>query len=375
MRWTNAGDAPPRKVDPVAWRLLCFGAADASAFDFSGVHFLHGGGCPLLDRGAQDRTGHRARVFTARSVDASQHASLAAGWDLTFSQWSPGRFNGALAAVQLDRMQILRDRTNCALSKQGTAWTGSLVFSLPMGANGEGRLAGRTLSFPSGLLANAGNLPELRTPEQLDLVCVAVDRGWLSDMAEASGCALAARRIKTTPNRLHGLPSTNQRLFQCFEDIFGNLPELAQTLEHYGSRVALESLVADLLLEALSTGEGDDLRASPPHKRVVDKARAYVMDNMDRQPAIDDVCRHVGVSRRKLQNCFHQTLGCSPAQFLRVMRLNGVRRALQNPEKTSPASVGDVAAHWGFWHLSRFAGDYRDLFGELPSETLRRARA
>jgi AraC family transcriptional regulator, ethanolamine operon transcriptional activator len=328
----------------------------------------------LLNTGVEKMAGHRLRVSTARSADADQHASLAAGWDLTVCQWSPGRFDGSLVAIQLDRMQILRDRTNRALSKQGTAWPGSLVFSLPMGANGEGRLAGRTLSFPACLLANAGNLPELRTPEQLDLVCVAVDRAWLSDMAEASGCALAARRIKTTPSRLHCLPSTNQRLLQSFEDIFGTLPELAQTLEHRGSRAALEGAVADLLLEALSTGDDDDLRAAPPHKRVVDKARAYVMENMERQPTIEDICRHVGVSRRKLQNCFHQTLGCSPIQFLRLMRLNGVRHSLLDSRKTGPASVGDVAAHWGFWHLSRFAGDYRDLFGELPSETLRRAR-
>jgi len=33
--------------------------------------------------------------------------------------------------------------------------------------------------------------------------------------------------------------------------------------------------------------------------------------------------------------------------------------------------VQDIAARWGFWHLSHFANDYRRMFGELPSETLR----
>jgi AraC family ethanolamine operon transcriptional activator len=35
-------------------------------------------------------------------------------------------------------------------------------------------------------------------------------------------------------------------------------------------------------------------------------------------------------------------------------------------------SIGDVAASWGFWHWSHFAGKYRELFGELPSQTLQR---
>lgn len=33
-----------------------------------------------------------------------------------------------------------------------------------------------------------------------------------------------------------------------------------------------------------------------------------------------------------------------------------------------------VAYRWGFNHLSRFAADYRRLFGEVPSQTLRRRR-
>ena len=48
-----------------------------------------------------------------------------------------------------------------------------------------------------------------------------------------------------------------------------------------------------------------------------------------------------------------------------------MRNHLSNPE--SPyASVQDAAAAYGFWHMSQFAVDYRELFGERPSETLKR---
>jgi AraC family ethanolamine operon transcriptional activator len=52
------------------------------------------------------------------------------------------------------------------------------------------------------------------------------------------------------------------------------------------------------------------------------------------------------------------------------MRLNRVRRELISRHEET---VGDVAARWGFWHLSRFAADYRQHFGELPSATRSRA--
>jgi len=55
---------------------------------------------------------------------------------------------------------------------------------------------------------------------------------------------------------------------------------------------------------------------------------------------------------------------------LRTIRLNGARRDLRNAASCH-ATVQDIAAAWGFWHLSQFASDYKDLFGELPSASLR----
>jgi AraC-like DNA-binding protein len=38
-------------------------------------------------------------------------------------------------------------------------------------------------------------------------------------------------------------------------------------------------------------------------------------------------------------------------------------------------SVTDIAMHFGFWHLGRFAGTYATMFGCTPSETRRRVWA
>jgi len=38
-------------------------------------------------------------------------------------------------------------------------------------------------------------------------------------------------------------------------------------------------------------------------------------------------------------------------------------------------TIAEVAMRWSFWHLGRFSESYRQLFKELPSETLKRGRA
>ena len=53
-------------------------------------------------------------------------------------------------------------------------------------------------------------------------------------------------------------------------------------------------------------------------------------------------------------------------------RLNAARRELRHGGPDTV--VADVANHQGFWHMGQFAADYRRMFGELPRETLARAR-
>ena len=78
----------------------------------------------------------------------------------------------------------------------------------------------------------------------------------------------------------------------------------------------------------------------------------------------------VGVSERGLRNAFNAVRGMSPKRFAIHDRLNEVRRALSDP-RTTNATVTHIATEHGFFELGRFAGRYKAVFGETPSETLR----
>jgi len=66
-------------------------------------------------------------------------------------------------------------------------------------------------------------------------------------------------------------------------------------------------------------------------------------------------------------------LGVGPDELEKKHRLHEVRRQLSH----APAgtTVADVALIHGFSHLSRFAREYHQLFGQLPSATLRGSQA
>ncbi|MGS0467937.1 helix-turn-helix domain-containing protein [Cobetia marina] len=109
------------------------------------------------------------------------------------------------------------------------------------------------------------------------------------------------------------------------------------------------------------------------HRRqVVERVREHVNGAAPAPISIDMLCGIAHVSQRTLHNSFTSILGISPMQFIRLNRLNQVRRRLCEPQATS--TIGQIASDWGFYHLGQFAQDYRRLFGESPSHTLSRHR-
>jgi len=84
-----------------------------------------------------------------------------------------------------------------------------------------------------------------------------------------------------------------------------------------------------------------------------------------------DLANQLGVSVRTLQSVVKIVRGTTLHGYLRRKRLSAARARLQR----GAGSVKGAALESGFWQLSDFAREYQKLFGELPSSTLRLARA
>ena len=110
------------------------------------------------------------------------------------------------------------------------------------------------------------------------------------------------------------------------------------------------------------------------HSQVVRRALAVLTERRSERTAIADLSRAAGVSERTLRNAFHDVHGLSPKQYLLRHGLEEAHRALQVAQGAR-GGVTLVATECGFFELGRFARAYRRLFGERPSDTLRRAPA
>jgi len=102
-----------------------------------------------------------------------------------------------------------------------------------------------------------------------------------------------------------------------------------------------------------------------------DRIDETIGSSLDKPIRVQELCLAAQVSERTLRRYFHKRFGLSPINYLNLRRLNKVRADLKRTTKKNGV-VTDIANKWGFWHMGQFAQDYRHIFGELPSETLKK---
>lgn len=169
---------------------------------------------------------------------------------------------------------------------------------------------------------------------------------WLRTAAGGSDCAARGRAILALQSLLTGgvaaSPAARRRLEDCV------------------LQVAFEDFDAD----GTAKGEPTSLRRRSA-RHIEEILRECVAD----PPSLIELCRIAKVSERTLHKAFQESFGMPPKAYLRAMRLDAARRRLSRGE----GPVTTVAADLGLFHFGRFAVQYRTMFGEPPSETLRRA--
>jgi AraC family transcriptional regulator, ethanolamine operon transcriptional activator len=135
----------------------------------------------------------------------------------------------------------------------------------------------------------------------------------------------------------------------------------------------VDELLASAFLDVFSSVDHSrhaERRESAVCQYLVRRSRELLESNACSPLSILELCERLKVSRRTLQASFQTVAGIGPLEYLRDVRLNAVRRRL-GTTTSSELQVGDAAAEMGFFHLSHFARNYKELFGELPSETPR----
>jgi AraC family ethanolamine operon transcriptional activator len=171
------------------------------------------------------------------------------------------------------------------------------------------------------------------------------------------------------------LPSDRAETFQRVVAQLGSIVQRAPgALESSAAAKTTAHKLAESVREALwdkPAATPQPGRRSVPRRHIIRAAMDCVDQHDCEHLTVSELATAAGVSERTLRAAFQEYFGVGPVGYLKRRTLNLVRKTLQNADP-SVATVTQVATQFGVWELGRFAQDYRLLFGELPSATLRR---
>lgn len=131
-------------------------------------------------------------------------------------------------------------------------------------------------------------------------------------------------------------------------------------------RHALYMTLATFSRSFVESEERTAQRSAAP--RTVRSAIAFIETHAHEPITVDDIARAARISTRGLQYAFRRALGVTPTEYLRRERLARAHAELRDGLRMP---VAEVARRWGFTSPSRFAKQYREVYGRNPSQTVR----
>ena len=136
----------------------------------------------------------------------------------------------------------------------------------------------------------------------------------------------------------------------------------------------LEQQLIEALVECFSKGRATEaMPAATEQRDIAARFDALLQTEPEQFLPIAKICAALGVSAQILRISCEEQIGMGPSEYARRWRMQHVHRALRD-ENPATASVSEIARRYGFRYPARFATDYRAVYGELPSATLRRVR-
>ena len=152
--------------------------------------------------------------------------------------------------------------------------------------------------------------------------------------------------------------------------------QLNSTAAHLPKQLLLE-LEQALIVTFLSAHRHNftDVLESPakePAQLVVRLAEEYIEANWARAITIEELASQTSTSIRSLYAAFRKSRGYTPMAFAKAVRLQRAKKMLQ--ETNQRTFVSEIAFKCGFGNLGHFARDFREMFGELPSEVRAQTR-
>ena len=311
------------------------------------------------------------RFSTNECMELNEVSRQNDDWRADYQQLGTGKFKAWFDLYASSNLRLTDQYCTQEMSISGIPPDDHAALVLPSNRGDRGIFQGREFGANDvGLMVEHSEY-FYRSPQNLRMMVVTIP---VSRLVQALGAAahkrelhqvIAETSVVSLDNAtIAGLTSATRRTFEIVQS----------TSQPAGLALCLQEIEEHIVttLSLAMAGSPAPARGALARKnrlRYLERAREYIEAHPGSPLGMETLTSVSGTSTRSLETAFREILGVTPVQYIRYSRLNVAKSRLRHADATM-TSVTDTAQALGFSHLSRFAQNYRALFGELPSATL-----
>jgi AraC family ethanolamine operon transcriptional activator len=257
---------------------------------------------------------------------------------------------------------------------QGQSWSNGFLFYVPLTAAVEYSANGIVIGENSVAVLEPGCDFCVSTKIAHDWCTVFVPTRML--VCESEAPASSSAPIIAPAKRCY-VPSVNSHVADWMVAAVRQILFASKNSSKFENSPAAASAVVELSKIATTLVQQGRLEQSPQEgrpvihrKEIIDRSMSILEERSDENITVKEIASAAHVSERTLRSAFNEYFGLSPIRYLQLRRLNRVKQSLRSASRAH-VSVADILVDHGVFEFGRFASQYRQLFGELPSETLK----
>lgn len=310
---------------------------------------------------------HKTSVTRIVYQDSDEFADAMNGTVGSFIRTAPSASHWWIESVDLAASSMQQLQTGGPFTFAGSGKVGTLTFHVPLTEGGTVRVNGQILTADSFVMLRGEHPFVWSGSSAYQWLTLAVPL----NHTLATSALLNVSPSETICRRTSSVLLDGVRRF-IHRALFTAPSETMNATWRHSAEEEIAAALTHAVNQSVPAGPGQRIgRPQFSRSRVIANVLVLMHSNGGQPLFIDDLCRVTQVSERALRNMFHEFFSVGPMRLLKLRQLHEIRAALL---RTQPqlGTVTHIAARFGVFDPSLLARNYKALFGESPSRTLRR---
>ncbi len=284
--------------------------------------------------------------------------------EFDLQQLNKGAFQAELFSADLGKGILDKAYYGKSMLNHGVFSSDYMLFGILFKSDKTGTVNGQDFHAQDIILCDEGAEIEYYSTD---------DSYWSSLQFKRSDLhALGVKTDKPRPSLYHIRNKTNQNVSKQVQYILNHLEQSDTENNIAFNQELLYNHLLTLYARTLENDENSKTPKRTESSHLAKKIHSYIHRHADGLIQMIDLTRLTGKSERTVERIFKKHFGLTPYKYLKIHRLNLIRKQLQQLKKEDePLNITQIAMNNGFFQMGYFGSEYKKMFGETASETLK----